>query len=74
MRLNASLVLGNSHIASGMAMSLPASYIPIGGYHIFGEEEKMTPVSICIESLFISQAVAVSSSSKGTVVVLFVCA
>ncbi|CAK1594079.1 unnamed protein product [Parnassius mnemosyne] len=33
-RYNGSLMLGNSHIASGAAVRLPRNYVPIGGYHI----------------------------------------
>ncbi|CAG5042806.1 unnamed protein product [Parnassius apollo] len=33
-RYNGSLMLGNSHIASGAAVRLPRNYVQIGGYHI----------------------------------------
>ncbi|XP_061726174.1 LOW QUALITY PROTEIN: UDP-glycosyltransferase UGT5-like [Cydia pomonella] len=33
-KYNASLVLGNSHVAAGQATKLPQSYIPIAGFHI----------------------------------------
>nr|WEU75320.1 uridine diphosphate-glycosyltransferases 40AP4 [Glyphodes pyloalis] len=31
---NASLILGNSHVSLGQAMTLPPNYINVGGYHI----------------------------------------
>ncbi|KAL0818830.1 hypothetical protein ABMA28_008150 [Loxostege sticticalis] len=33
-KYNGSLMLGNSHASSGLAVRLPQSYKPIGGYHI----------------------------------------
>lgn len=33
-RFNASLVLGNSHVSLGQAITLPQSYKPVAGYHI----------------------------------------
>lgn len=41
-RYNGSLVLGNSNVAIGDAVSLPQSYKHIGGYHI-DEEVKPLP-------------------------------
>lgn len=34
MRFNASLVLGNSHPALGLAGALPHSYRPVAGFHV----------------------------------------
>lgn len=38
---NGSLVLANSHISLGQALSIPQNYIPVGGYHI---EEDVKPL------------------------------
>lgn len=49
-RNNVSLVLGNSHVSTGVSLALPQNYKPIGGYHI-DEEIKPLPevfISLCI--------------------------
>ncbi|XP_063536632.1 UDP-glycosyltransferase UGT5-like [Cydia strobilella] len=33
-KYNASMILGNSHVAIGQSTKLPPSYVPIAGYHI----------------------------------------
>ncbi|XP_047994958.1 UDP-glucosyltransferase 2-like [Leguminivora glycinivorella] len=33
-KYNASLMLGNSHAATGLAIKLPQSYVPVAGFHI----------------------------------------
>lgn len=41
-RYNASLILSNSYVSMGLALSLPQNYKAIGGYHI-DEDVKPLP-------------------------------
>lgn len=43
-RRNISLVLGNSHVSTGVATSLPQNYKSVGGYHIHGDVEPLPKV------------------------------
>ncbi|XP_063830899.1 UDP-glucosyltransferase 2-like isoform X2 [Ostrinia nubilalis] len=45
---NASLMLGNSHVSLGQPMSLPQSYINVGGYHI---ETNLAPLPKDLQTL-----------------------
>ncbi|XP_063620709.1 UDP-glucosyltransferase 2-like [Cydia splendana] len=43
-KYNASLILGNSHVAIGQSTKLPPSYVPIAGYHI--HQDKPLPENL----------------------------
>ncbi|KAJ8711853.1 hypothetical protein PYW08_008807 [Mythimna loreyi] len=62
-RYNASLVLGNSHISMGMALGIPQSYKPIGGYHI---EEDVKPLPQDLEKIMMSAKNGVIYFSMGS--------
>lgn len=44
-KYNGSMVLGNSHVSTGIAVRLPQNYKNVGGYHISPKYDPMPEVS-----------------------------
>ncbi|XP_022815545.1 UDP-glucuronosyltransferase 1-1-like isoform X2 [Spodoptera litura] len=62
-RYNATLVLGNSHVSTGIALGLPQNYKSIGGYHI---EEEVKPLPEDLEKIMMNSKNGVIYFSMGS--------
>ncbi|KAG6445490.1 UDP-glycosyltransferase [Manduca sexta] len=62
-KYNGSLVIGNSHVSSGLALQLPQNYIPVAGYHI---NPKVVPLPKNLQELMDKSSEGVIYFSMGS--------